>query len=183
MAVAILTSMPHSFVSGDSVRVKIADSRYPSSLWTLKVWFQRATTTVDYTAPANVDGGYDLFITPTQSAALAAGKYLVGFVFTEIALPNDRATGDEEFLVQVFANPAVARPKTTARLTLEAMEAAYLLLAAGVYQSVNFNGQSFTKRNLKDFQDAITRQKAIVTAEDITAGSKGVLNRIVHRMP
>lgn len=180
MSVAVLTSMPHSFISGDSVRVKIADSRYPSSLWALKVWFQRATTTVDYTAPANVDGGYDLFITPAQSAALAAGKYLVGFVFTEIAAPNDRATGDEEFLVQVFANPAVARPKTANRTLLEAMEAGYLLVSTTPRASVNLVGHSFTNRNLKEFADAIDRQRAIVKAEDAVATGTGTLKIILH---
>lgn len=180
MPVAVLTTFPNSFVSGDALRVKITDSRYPSSLWTLKVWFQNATSTVDFTATANGDGSFSLYLTPAQSAALVAGKYLVGLVFTEIASPNDRVTGDCEYTITVLANPAVARPKTAARQTLEAMEAAFLKLSAGSNQSVNFNGHSFTKKNLKDLQDAITRQRAIVNAEDASATGTGSLARILH---
>lgn len=180
MPVTILTSFPGSFISGDALRVTIADSRYPSSLWALKVWFQSPTATQEFTAPAGTGGKYDLFITPAQSATLAAGKYLVGLVFTEIASPNDRVTSECEYPITVLANPAVARAKTTARKTLEAMEAAFLVLAAGSNATVNFNGQSFTKRNLEEFQTAIDRQRAIVAGEDIAATGKGSLARIVH---
>lgn len=180
MPVTILTSFPNSFISGDALRVKIADSRYPSSLWTLKVWFQSPTATQDFSAPAGTSDSYDLFITPTQSSALAAGQYLVGLVYTEIASPNDRRTSDCEFQIRVLANPAVARPKTTARLTLEAMELAFKNLASGSNASVNFNGQSFTKRNLKEFQEAIDRQRAIVSGEDAAATGGGSLRRILH---
>lgn len=180
MPVTVLTTFPNSFISGDALRVKIADSRYPSSLWTLKVWFQSPTATQDFTAPAGAGGAYDLFITPAQSAALAAGKYLVGLVYTEIASPNDRRTSDCEFPITVLANPAVARAKTNTRLILEAMEAAMLKLAAGSNATVNFNGQSFTKRNLAELQNAIDRQRAIVAGEDSAATGKGSLARIVH---
>lgn len=183
MPTAVLTSFPNSFVSGDALRVTISDSRYPSSLWTLKVWFQSAIATTDFTAPAGTGGKYDLFITPAQSAALAAGRYLVGLVFTEIASPNDRKTGDCEFEITVLANPAVARPKTPARLLLEAMEAAYLKISQSPRESVNLNEQSFTNRNLKDLLDAIEHQRRIVEAEDMLATGKGYLKKIVHRVP
>lgn len=176
----VLTQFPSQFVSGDALRVTIADSNYPSTLWTLKVWFQTATATTDFAAPAGPGTSFSLYITSAQSAALAAGKYRVGFVFTEIALPNDRVTGDTEYDVTVLANPAVARPKTQARLILEAMEAAMLVLSRGSNETVSFNGQSFTKRNLKEFQDAIDRQRAIVAGEDAVAGGTGSLKRILH---
>lgn len=176
----VLTALPSSFVSGDALRVTIADSNYPSTLWTLKAWFQTATATTEFTATAGPSTSFSLYITSAQSAALAAGKYRVGFVFTEIALPNDRATGDAEYNVTVLANPAVARPKTNARLILEAMEAAMLALSAGSNATVSFNGQSFTKRNLKEFQDALDRQRAIVAGEDGVAIGNGSLKRILH---
>lgn len=180
MPVAVLTQFPKSFIQGDAVRVKIADARYPSSLWTLKVWFQGPTATTSFDAPAGTNGSYDLAITAAQSAGLAAGHYLVGLVYTETAAPNDRKTSECEFQVSVFSNPAIPRAKTLARQTLEAMEAALLILAAGSNSSVNFNGQSFTKRNLADLQTAIDRQRAIVAGEDVAATGKGSLARIVH---
>lgn len=180
MSVAALTQFPKSFVSGDAVRVTIADSNYPSSLWTLVVWFQNGITVQNFSAPAGTNGAYDLFITSVQSAAIPPGKYEVAYVFTEIASPNDRKTGACEFAVQVFANPAVAGAKTIARQTLEAMEAAYLVLAGGSNSSVNFNGQSFTKRNLKEFADAIDRQRAVVAGEDAARLGNGSLKRILH---
>lgn len=176
----VLTSLPSSFVSGDALRVTLADSNYPSTLWTLKVWFQTATATTEFTATAGPSTSFSLYITSAQSAALASGKYRVGLVFTEIAVPNDRATGETEYDVTVLANPAVARPKSQARKILEAMEAAMLLLSSGSNASVSFNGQSFTKRNLKEFQDALDRQRAIVAGEDALAGGTGSLKRILH---
>lgn len=177
----VLTQFPSSFVSGDALRVTLADSNYPSTLWTLKVWFQTATATTEFTATAGPNTSFSLYITSAQSAAaLAAGKYRVGLVFTEIAVPNDRATGDTEYDVTVLANPAVARPKTIARQTLEAMETAYLALAKGSNATVSFNGQSFTKRNLKEFADAIERQRAVVAGEDAVATGKNSYARIVH---
>lgn len=176
----VLTQFPSSFVSGDALRVTLADSNYPSTLWTLKVWFQTATATTEFTATAGPSTSFSLYITSAQSAALAAGKYRVGLVFTEIAVPNDRVTGDTEYDVTVLANPAVARPKTPARLLLEALEAAYLLIARSPRSEVNLNGQSFTNRNPKDLLDAIERQRAIVASEDAVATGTGSLKRILH---
>lgn len=182
MATAAVTQFPCSFVSGDAVRVTIADSRYPSTLWTLKVWLQNqnAVTTVGFDAPTGVNGAYDLFITVAQSALIHSGHYLVAYVFTEIAAPNDRVTKECEFTVRVYANPAVAEEKTIARLTLEAMEAAYLTLSTGGVQTVNFNGQSFTNRNLKEFNDMIEQQRAAVAAEDADRLGHRRIARILH---
>lgn len=179
MATAAVTQFPCQFVSGDAVRVTIADSRYPSTLWTLKVWFQSATAVTGFDAPAGTDGAYDLFITPTQSAGIHSGAYTVRYVFTEIAAPNDRKTGCE-FTVQVYANPAVAEAKSQARLTLEAMEAMYLTLSGSVTTSVNFNGQSFTNSNAPDFFKLLQYQRAIVAAEDAARLGHRKIARIVH---
>jgi hypothetical protein len=181
MSVAAVTQFPNSFIAGDAVRVTIANPNYPSSLWTLKVWFQNGITVQSFTAPAGSADAYDLFITPEESAAIPAGQYLIAYIFTEIASPNDRKSLDWKSTVAVYANPAVATAKTVARQTLEAMEAAYLSLSSGgLMQSVNFNGQSFTNHNLSDFATAIERQRAIVAGEDAARLGHRRISSIFH---
>lgn len=165
MAVAAQTSFPFSFIAGDTVRVTIGDSKYPSSAWTLQVVLQGATESKPFDVTAGDNNAFDLVISATDSAKIAPGLYQVAYIYTETAQDGDRQTGDCVDSVTVYADPAQTAAKSIARQTLEAMEAAYLKLAGGSNVTVNFNGQSFTKRNLRDLADAIDRQRAIVSGE------------------
>lgn len=180
MAVEVQTEFPCQFASGDTVRVTISESEYPSSLWALSVRLVSGLAAFTFAAPAGTGGAYDLAITAAQSATIAPGKYAVYYVFTEIAVPNDRVTLDCCRSTTVLIDPAVPGDPSVARQTLTAMEAAFLLLGAGTTKEVNFNGQSFSYQNLKEFQDAINRQRTVVAAED--AGRSGCHRggRILH---
>jgi hypothetical protein len=179
MSVAVLTDFPASFVAGDTVLITISDSDHPSTEWTLKVLLQSATGFKSFNAAADDNNAFDLEITAAESAQIIPGLYAVSYVFTETAtderhsIPTDSATS-------VYRNPEVAPAKSIARQTLEAMEAAFLKLARGSNLSVNFNGQSFTKRNLKEFQEAIEVQRSIVSSEvSLPAGLRS-RGRILH---
>lgn len=183
MATAAVTEFPAEITSGDAVRVTIADSRYPASAWALKVWLQGQdnNTVQGFDAPAGANEAYDLYITPAQSAAIHSGHYLVAYVFTEDTPGTDRVTKECSFTVQVYANPAVAEAKSSNRLILEAMEAAYLAMSTGgMTQSVNLNGQSYTNQNLPEFWRAIEYQRAIVAAEDADRLGHRKIRRILH---
>lgn len=176
MAVETLTEFPESFIAGDTVRVTIADSRYPATLWTLKVQFETASTVQSFAT--TVSGtSFSLVISKTVSAAIAPGDYAVRYVFTETASGERVTTADCPCSVTVYSNPEVAIAKTQARLTLEAMELAYQTLMGSGHSTVAFNGQSFTKRNAKEFSDLIEMQKVIVDAEDFKRLGRGCQSR------
>lgn len=180
MAVVVETSFPSNFIAGDTVRVTISDSKFPSSGWALKVVLQNGAMTKSFDATAGSNNAFDLVITATQSATIIPGFYQVSYVYTETG-NGDRKTGDCVDATTVYANPTGTYEKSIARQTLEAMETAYKSLSGGANATVNFNGQSFTKRNLKEFADAIDRQRATVSGEDaarIKGG--GRLGRILH---
>lgn len=180
MAVATFTQFPNSFVAGDTIRVTIGDSRYPSTLWKLKVQLQSATTTKQFTATVGPGTSFSLVIPAAESAKLGPGIYKVFYLFTETA-SSERITDDSNFSVQVFGNPAVQPAKSQARLILESMQAAYARLVKNPRLSVNFAGESFTNKNIKEFQDAIDRQQMIVNAEDAgRIGSSGRGAKVFH---
>lgn len=179
MAVATLTEFPASFIAGDTLRVSISDSSFLSTLWSLKALLTSATKVHSFTASAVAGGSFLLEISAANTAKLAPGIYAVRYVFTETST-TERKTGADSFITTVYANPEAVGAKSIARQTLEAMESAFLKLSGGSNLSVNFNGQSFTKRNLKDFMDAIDRQRAIVAAEDVQLTGQRSRGRILH---
>jgi hypothetical protein len=178
MSVEVLTAFPTSFVSGDTLLVTITDSDHPSSAWTLKVLIQSPIWVKSFNATEGDDDVFDLEISAAESATVDPGLYGVAYVFTETAT-SERETVPLDLATTVYRNPEVAPAKSIARQTLEAMEAAFLKMSKGSNLSVNFNGQSFTKRNLKEFQEAIELQRSVVAAQEIPTGNRR-LSRILH---
>lgn len=182
MAVETLSCFPSTLTAGDTLRVSHSDPKYPSSDWLLKVSIAGATVTktVD-TEPNDDDDGFEIVVPASTTALLVpAGLFSVSFIYTEDET-NERATDPDKYLITVLADPATQPEKSIARQTLEAMEAAKLKLASGVNTTVNFNGQSFTKRNLKELGDEIERQKAIVAMEDRRRTGRRGLTRILNK--
>ena len=167
MAVTALTAFPAYFNAGDTVRLSLANTDYPSSAWTLDVVLRGASSK---TFRATADGtGYAVVIPAADSAKLTPGSYNVTLVYTH----TDGERDSEPYgRVEVLPNPTAAPAKTIARQTLDAMEAALLKLAGGSNASVSFNGQSFTKKNLDQLQNAIERQKGIVRLEEQRASGR-----------
>lgn len=173
MPVEALTQFPRSIIAGDTVRVTISDGDYPSSLWTLAVRFV-GTAAFSFAATPITGDQFELVLTAAQSLTLTPGTYNVTFTYTETSSGEKQSVSAGK--TQVYPDPSAVAPVSQARSTLSAMKAALLALAAGTTSTVNFNGQSFTKKNLKDLQDAIDRQQRIVDQEegagDLIAGKR-----------
>lgn len=169
MAVEALANFPRAFVAGDTLRVSITDGDYPSPGWTLKVLFRSPSGAVfSYDATDDGAAGFTFVIPAVDTAQLSAGEYAVTYVWTEAA--TGERISETIGATAVLPDPTAVAPKSVARQTLEAMEAALQSLASGANLTVSFNGQSFTRRNLKDFQDAIDRQRSIVRDEEKLLG-------------
>lgn len=182
MAVETLTAFPDSLVAGDTLRVTHADSRFPSSAWSLKVSFRGATVTKTIDAAAIASNRFSIVATTAETAELIPpGLFSVSLIYTETAT-DERQTDEDRHLITVFADPTATAAKSIARQILEAMEAALLILASGVNQTVNFNGQSFTKKNLPDLQKAIEHQRAIVAIEEGQKTGRSRIRRILYKV-
>lgn len=164
MPVDTLTEFPASIVSGDTVRVTISDPDHPATGWSLKVLFSGGAGNRSFDATKE-GSAFALVLTPAQSATLAAGQYAISYIYTETD-SGDRETDNTRRVVIVFPNPASTSSESIARQTLTALEASLLLLADNPEQTVNFNGQSFTSRNLDELQRAIVKQKQIVAFDE-----------------
>jgi hypothetical protein len=165
MAVEALSAFPASVVAGDTLRLDLSDGDYPSGTWSLSVVLRGADVIKTFGADSVSGNAYELVIAASDMAKLPPGPYSVTYVYTD---------GDERASVpmgttQVTVDPTQAAPKSIARRTLVAMEKALEELAGGSNASVSFNGQSFSKKNLKELQDAIDRQRLIVAREDNAA--------------
>lgn len=164
MPVASLSDFPASFVAGDTVRVNIPGGDYPATGWTLKVLFSGSTGNKSFDAAAQ-GSDYLLTLIAAQTATLTAGQYAVSYIFTENNT-SERVTDNAMSIVAVFPDPTATVTESIAKQTLAAFEATLLILAGDPDATVNFNGQSFTARNPKELQDAIVRQKQIVSFEE-----------------
>lgn len=182
MAVETLTAFPSSLVAGDTLRVSHADSRFPSSAWSLLVSFQGATVTNTVAATAAAGDAFTILLSAANSALLVPpGLFSVSLIYTETAT-SERVTDEDKYHITVFADPATQPEKSIARQTLEAMEAAMLVLASGANATVNFNGQSFTKRSIVEFQKAIEHQRAIVASEERRQTGRSSFQRVLSKV-
>lgn len=182
MAVETLTEFPSSLAAGDTLRVSHADSRFPSTTHTLKVSFQGATVTKVVDATAAAGGGFTILLSAADSAALIPpGLFSVSLIYTETT-GSERVTDEDKYLITVFADPASQPTKSVARQTLEAMESAMLVLASGANATVNFNGQSFTKRSIAEFQKAIEHQRAVVANEERRQTGRSRFQRVLSKV-
>lgn len=163
MAVETLTCFPAAIIAGDTVRLSISDGDYPSDDWSLAVVLS-GPTVKSFAATAGDNNSFDLVITAAQSLELTTpGEYSVTYVYTETAT-SERASVDMG-TTQVVADPTQAAVLTQAQTTLASMKTALASLSLGSNQTVAFNGQSFTKRNIGDLMDAIGRQQQVVDRE------------------
>jgi hypothetical protein len=165
MPIAAVTQFPSSFVAGDTVRITLSDPDHPSTAWSLQVQLQGANSKATFNAAASGAGTFSLVLNSADTAKLAAGEYSVFYLYTETS-SGERVTDDETRLLAVLPDPAAKVTSSTAQQILDALEATLKVVAQDPDTSVNFNGQSYTSKNLKDLQDAIVRQKQIVNFEN-----------------
>lgn len=170
MAVAALTCFPSSIVAGNTLRVSLSGGDYPSSDWALLVVFNGAVVK-RFAADSVADDAYELVITASETAKLIAGTYTLTFIYTNND-DNERASVSPGS-VQVLSDPTSASPKSAARIALEALELALPIVASGTEQTVSFNGQSVTFRNIREIQDAIAMQKSVIAREESAADLLG----------
>jgi hypothetical protein len=179
MAVETLSCLPGSLIAGDTLRFTHANSKYPSSDWSLRVAFVGPVTKTVNADANDDDNGFTVVVSGVASAALLAGPYVVSFIFT--ADDDERATDPTKYYLTVLGDATKSPKKSIARQTLEAMEAALLNLGSETNAQVNFNGESFTSRNLSDLQKAIEHQRGLVAIEERRQTGRSRVRRILAK--
>jgi len=163
MAVPTLSSLPSSFVAGDTVRFAVNDPAYPAALFSLQVVFGAN----DLSVSAASTGDTFLVELSGEDTKKLKGAYYVTYLFTSGGERQTVKAGK----VFVEPDPAVSLEKSFARQALEAVEAAIIKLSSGTNQMVDINGQQFTKKDLNRLMDFRDKLKAEVAAESNEPGS------------
>ena len=101
---------------------------------------------------------------------MTVGQYSAAFYVTETA-SGERTTA-KTGTVTVTPNLSVALEASKAAQMLEAIDDAIVTLSAGTNQTVSFNNQSFTKKNLSELVKFRDRIRAEVLAEERLASGK-----------
>jgi len=161
MAVETVSGLPAIIESGDTVIFTEDFTDYPVSAWGVKLYVSLNGTAVTNWTGSGSGSTYTFTLTAAQTAALTAGRYLFAFYATETATSQRELAKTGE--LDVLPNLAATQTASTAQTLLTNIETAITALSSGENQSVSFNGQSFTKKDL----GGLLRQRTQLQAEVI----------------
>jgi len=156
-------SAPQSFTAGDGTTITIFDGGFlPSDGYTAKlILSMNGKVKLSVDGSDGADNKFTFTLTSEATADLEPGEYTYTFTF----LKNSVRTSLEPLILYVNPNPETSLSDTVHQQQLAAVEQAILKVSAGDNVSVTFNGQSYTKRNLKDLMDFRDRLQVLVNAD------------------
>lgn len=163
-----LTGVPRRIEAGNSVAFTETLMNYPASAWGMSFVLSMGTLAPVVTAATVQGDTFLVTLSTSATAALAAGEWEWAQYVTQTGIRLTAKTGT----IQVLPNLAVQAPPSIAQSLLTLLETTITKLAANPNQSVNFNGQSFTKRDMKSLleqrvqlQAEVLRQQAALQAQ------------------
>jgi hypothetical protein len=173
MSLTVQQGIPATLIAGDAVSFKVSDTDFPASTWTSKIVFKDESGTVK-TFDGTASGSDHLFsLTNTQAATLVAGQNLVCLQFSD---GTNRQTSDWTE-IKVLPDPATVREPTFAQAQVALLRGGIAKLNAGTHTTVNFNGQSFTRVNLPDYQKQLTYYEArVIREQKADRAARGLIN-------
>ena len=182
MAVPTKQGVPSIIQSGDTVIFTETLDGYPASAWNADLLLTRNGSPLATAFRATSSGDdYVFTLTSADTTDLAPGYANYYVRVTEIATSQIETAVSGQLFIK--ADPSAAITKTDSMLALEEGRTKFRQLMAGEFSSTSFNGQSFTSRNLHEFQQALDRLQAIVNAElrQLGLSTAGGIRRIVTR--
>ncbi len=181
MAITATDGVPQYLQGGDTIRFTFTDADHPPSLWSAIFYLSKNGTAITNFSATESGDTYTVAITAAQSAALAPGLYewFVRFTETSSSEIQSGATGT----ITVLPNLAASQTATTAQTMLTTLETCITSLAAGTNQSVSFNGQSYTKKDVGSLYRLRTMLQAEVVRERAAIDAlKGVTGRSQYQV-
>ncbi len=175
MACQPFDHLPRTIDAGTTVVFHVEDACHPSSAWTAAIVLNNglsAPTSVAMTA--NSDGKrFDCTISATVSSSLAQGPTTAIPIFTQIADSSVKEYGRASTTFVLPAITATATPSPAQRM-LAALETAITKLSGAVNQSVNFNGQQYSKGDLaKLLQERVRLQAEVLREQQALLAARG----------
>lgn len=162
MPVVTTNGIPAEIRSGDTAIFTVAaPSDYPAGTWTLTFDIMLNGTAIAQTTATTSGSDYLVTIASTTTDDWAPGIYQYAAFVTS---SGQRAT-IYSGTIRILENVAVTRTATVAESLLTKVETALSSLMSGTNQSVSFNGQTFTKKDLAQLITIRDRLKAEVLAE------------------
>jgi hypothetical protein len=173
---------PRFFVQGDSISFDVAMSGYSPVDWDLK-FVVLADTPVAFDA-LEVGETFRVELTPAQSLTIPAGR--VGFCYVFINTATNKRDTYGPWPVVVQPNPLLPRVPSWAQVQLTSVNAAIAKLLTGANKQVSVDGQTYTKRDLKELMDMRHHLEFLVTNElrvlgliAPTSGNRKIVTRFV----
>lgn len=155
---------PQTITSGDSLSWTENVPAYPAGgIYTLTLWLalKLGTTAAPTSFVAAASGTLYLFtVTPAQNI-LDPGEYRYSQIITATNVSRTVAEGT----LYVLPNFTKQQTPTFAQLQVALLQGALAEFAKTTRLTVNFNGQSFTRASIKDYQQQLVYWQSVVVAE------------------
>lgn len=167
----MLEQLPAELTAGDTWVWSRSFGDYPAGTWTATVYFENAVAT--FSAAATVSGTDHLF---TVAAATTAAKPAGRYRWSVRATDGSTVTTVESGWVEVRTNPAAggtSDPRSSARRTLDALNAFLEGKASNAQQAVTLNGRSLSTYTLKELREWQLTLEARVKTEEGGAAAGG----------
>ncbi len=161
MSLTVQQGIPVTLIIGDAVSFKVTDNDHPATGWTSQIVFKLASGSSKTFAGAPSGADHLFALTNANTATLSAGRALVALVFSD---GTNRQTSDWQE-INILEDPTAPTKKTFAQTQVELLQGAIAKLNASPRSSVNFNGQSFSRANILDYQKQLTYWQARVLSE------------------
>lgn len=162
MSFSTTTGIPALFTIGDAATFQILDSDHPASDWTSILYFRDEAGAIKSFARSSVSGDYHVFVlTNANTATLIAGQNFVYLIFSDGTHRQTADYGD----VTVLADPAAAGTPSFAQAQVTLLKTVIASFNTSSATTVNFNGQSFTRSSLNEYQSQLTLWEARVIQE------------------
>ncbi len=164
MPVSTALCVPTHIELGTTVRFQVSFSDFPASEWTAALELQLNTDAPTSVAATAADDAFLFVLSAAVTDALTPGTYNVAIYVTEISSSEvARAYGG---IVRCDKNVSEAQTASFNRQLLSDIDTALSSLATGTNQSVNVNGQSYTKKDVTSLYALRVQVKAAVIMEE-----------------
>ena len=161
--------VPPSFEAGNTVTFSVDLADYPPASYALVFVFSRPGATPVSTAATAGGLGYVVTLPGTATAGVAPGDYDWALYATD---GNGNRTTAAQGALEVLPNLAAPQMPSLAAQTLAGLQTGMQTLSSGTIQTFSGGGQSWSKKNLKELQEAIVYWESRVIKERRDADAK-----------
>lgn len=161
MSADTFSCVPARFEAGNTVSWTTSFGCYPTDDWALIFVLSQAGAKKYQVSATVSEGKFVVTIPASATANFPGGVYEWAEYVTSDAERETARTGT----VIILPNLAVDQEPSFAQQQVELLQDALSRLAAGTNETVNINGQSFTKRNIETYQKQLTYWEARVIRE------------------